>query len=95
VLHASDAAADGTNKLNAALRRRFGAERAESASIQCFSSAQLDLALGRSNVVHAALLAGPVSDTFLMRCTRLMRFRTGSPAEQDHRQAPAGGHARG
>jgi predicted RNA-binding protein YlxR (DUF448 family) len=95
VLHAADAAADGAAKIDAAWRRRSGAERAETVPIQCFSSAQLDLALGRSNVVHAALLAGPASDTFLARCTRLMRYRTGNSAEQDHRHAPAGRQARG
>jgi hypothetical protein len=32
-------------------------------------------------VVHAALLAGPVSDTFLARLQRLERFRTGDWAD--------------
>ncbi len=36
---------------------------------------QLDLALGRSNVIHAALLAGPASKTFLSRCQTLVRYR--------------------
>ena len=40
-----------------------------------FRSSQLDLALGRSNVVHAALLAGPVSAAFLARCDALARYR--------------------
>jgi hypothetical protein len=31
--------------------------------------------LGRSNVVHAALLAGPASKTFLSRCQTLVRYR--------------------
>jgi hypothetical protein len=31
-------------------------------------------------VIHAALLAGPPSDTFLARLRRLERFRTGEPA---------------
>jgi hypothetical protein len=39
------------------------------------TSAQLDLALGRSNVIHAALLAGPASKTFLSRCQILVRYR--------------------
>ena len=42
-----------------------------------FTAAQLDLAMGRSNVVHAALLAGPASEGLLARYSRLMRFRTG------------------
>jgi hypothetical protein len=39
----------------------------------------LDLALGRSNVIHAALLAGPESETFLARAARLDRFRAPNP----------------
>ena len=45
--------------------------------IRAFSGTQLDLALGRSNVIHAALLAGPASQGFLTRCQRMLRFRTG------------------
>ena len=37
------------------------------AVLNAFTSAQLDLALGRSNVVHAALLAGPESKAVLTR----------------------------
>ena len=74
LLQAADAGADGVAKLKATLRRRPDADRI--AVIVGFSSAQLDLALGRSNVVHAALLAGPASATFLARFTRLERFRT-------------------
>jgi uncharacterized protein len=38
-------------------------------------SAELDLALTRSNVIHAALLAGPASRTFLSRSQMLVRYR--------------------
>ena len=76
VLNAAEAAADGVRKLTAAVRRR--ADIAEIAVFDAFTSAQLDLALGRSNVVHAALLAGPESEAFLARMSRLERFRTGS-----------------
>src|SRR6266571_4926004 len=75
LLHAAEAAPDGTRKLAAALHRR--ADAAEIAVIDGFTSAQLDLALGRSNVIHAALLAGPESETFLARTARLDYFRTG------------------
>jgi hypothetical protein len=40
----------------------------------------LDLALNRPNVVHAALLAGPGSVTFLARVLRLERFRNSPDA---------------
>src|SRR5258707_14086258 len=79
LLHAAEAAPDGVRKLAAALRCR--ADIAEIAVVDAFTSAQLDLALGRSNVVHAALLAGPESETFLARSARLERFRTGSLSE--------------
>jgi predicted RNA-binding protein YlxR (DUF448 family) len=75
LLNAAEAAADGTRKLAAALRRR--ADAGEIAVIGAFTSAQLDLALGRTNVIHAALLAGPESETFLARTARLDYFRTG------------------
>jgi len=80
VIHASDAAPDGVRKLAAAVRHRSEAKEAdEVATISAFTSVQLDLALGRSNVVHAALLAGPASNGFLARCQSLERFRTIAP----------------
>jgi uncharacterized protein len=79
LIHASDAANDGVGKLAGALRHRPDADRI--ATVRAFTTAQLDLALGRSNVVHAALLAGPANDTFLARLARLERFRTGEPDE--------------
>ena len=79
LLHAAEAAPDGTRKLAGALRRRFEDKADRIAAIGAFTSAQLDLALGRPNVIHAALLAGPASATFLARVERLDRFRTGGP----------------
>ncbi len=76
LVHAADAAADGISKLAGALRRR---DDLKVGVVDTFTSAQLDLALGRSNVVHAALLAGPASETFLARARLLERFRTGEP----------------
>ena len=83
LLHASDAAPDGVRKLNAALRRNAETMRPRSVAVlDAFTSAQLDLALGRSNVVHAALLAGPESKAVLTRSARLERFRTGTVGER-------------
>lgn len=75
VLHGAEAAPDGVRKLDARQRRPI-------AVIRFLTSAQLDLALGRSNVVHAALFAGSASDTFLARSRRLERFRTGDLGSQ-------------
>jgi len=77
LLHAAEASADGVRKLDAARRRH---QDAPIVTIGILTSAQLDLALGRPNVVHAALLAGPPSDTFLARLRRLERFRAGEAA---------------
>jgi hypothetical protein len=91
VIHAADAALDGKRKLDAALQRKTPGKSGEIALIALFSGAQLDLALNRPNVVHAALLAGPVSDTFLARVRRLERFRTGNSPELVSALAPADG----
>jgi predicted RNA-binding protein YlxR (DUF448 family) len=77
LLHAADGSADGLRKLQALLRRNDQDYIHEIPVIRAFTGAQLDLALGRSNVIHAALLAGPASQGFLTRCLRMMRFRTG------------------
>jgi len=80
ILSASDASPDGVRKIaGAAAKRKTDENSAEIPVIAAFTSAQLDLALGRSNVVHAALLAGPASNGFLARCQSLERFRTIDP----------------
>jgi len=80
ILSASDGAPDGVRKIAAAAaRRQTGENTAEIPVVAAFTSTQLDLALGRSNVVHAALLAGPASNGFLARCQSLERFRTIDP----------------
>jgi predicted RNA-binding protein YlxR (DUF448 family) len=85
-LHAAEASADGIRKLDAALRR--GRTDQPPVVIGFLTSAQLDLALNRTNVVHAALLAGPASETFLARCRRLERFRTGDLHKQAGEAVP-------
>lgn len=85
LLHAAEAAPDGVKKLNAALRRNPNSGSVP--VIQALTGLQLDLALGRPNVIHAALLAGPVSDTFLARLQRLERFRTGDLGTSEGKQA--------
>jgi uncharacterized protein len=78
LLHACDGAADGIRKLDAIARQMAGniGESAGFPTLTILTSAQLDLALGRSNVIHAALLAGPASKTFLSRSQILVRYRT-------------------
>jgi uncharacterized protein len=94
LIHAANAAADGKRKLDAALQRKTPDKSREIAIVGLFTGSQLDLALNRPNVVHAALLAGPVSETFLARAMRLERFRTGDSPELVSAHAPTDG-ARG
>jgi predicted RNA-binding protein YlxR (DUF448 family) len=84
LMHASDAAADGVRKLEG-LRRQVEEEGRKVGLFAAFPSIQLDLALGRSNVIHAALLAGPATETFIARCARLDRFRAGKPEQRAER----------
>ena len=73
LIDAAEAAPDGSSKLAAAARRRFGANPPP--LIRCFTASQLGLAFGGANVIHAALLAGPASDHLLARVGELVRFR--------------------
>jgi len=77
LIHAADGAADGIRKLDAVVRQNIAnnGESREFPVVTVLTSEQLDLALGRSNVVHAALLAGPASKTFLSRSHILVRYR--------------------
>lgn len=88
LIHAAEAAPDGVAKLDAAARRR--AAEAKPAVIRCFTGEQLDLAFGRSNVIHAALLAGPASRNLMARVEAWLAYRgdahTGDPAREPPRR---------
>jgi predicted RNA-binding protein YlxR (DUF448 family) len=74
LLHAAEARPDGVKKLDSALRQSRQSELAR--IVRILTTGQLDLALGRPNVIHAALLAGRASETFVARLRRLERFRS-------------------
>ncbi|MGB3447349.1 MAG: RNA-binding protein [Xanthobacteraceae bacterium] len=98
LLHASDGADDGIRKLNAKLmaanlaaNRQIPDDRDEMTQIPVISaltSAELDLALGRSNVIHAAVLAGPAGKTFLSRSQILVRYRMANDGGTDGKTTP-------
>lgn len=96
LVHAADARPDGVRKLDGTARRAhatltddaMGANRRDVAVIDCLTGVELDLALGRSNVVHAALLAHPTTAGFLARCRRLVRWQTDMSAGTPHRPLP-------
>lgn len=91
LIHAADAGDEGRRKLDAARRRQATEKSPEIMVIDVFTGAQLDLALNRPNVVHAALLAGPGSETFLTRVARLTYFRAGISPDAVSAHAPTGG----
>lgn len=82
LIHAAEAAADGRRKIAQALRRCLGDGAETIPVIDFLSGDDLDLALGRSRVIHAALVAGAGSRGFLERWRRLCVFR-GSIAMSD------------
>jgi len=75
IIEASDAAADGGRKLQAASR----ASGIAPFVIGALSSAELSLALGRSNVVHAALKSGRIAERLVFDAGRLNGFRPLKP----------------
>ncbi len=77
LLHATEAGDDGVEKLD----RRFRAMSRDLGRppkiLRIFKNEQMSLALGRSNVVHAALTMGGAAMFFLKQAERLERYRTG------------------
>jgi hypothetical protein len=71
IVEASEAAPDGKRKLQAAAL----ANGVVPFVIGCFSSGDLSLALGRANVVHAALKPGGKAERLIFDAGRLSGFR--------------------
>ena len=77
LIQASDGAADGAAKRVQALRAKLGPEATAIVRVDLFKSGELDLAVGRANVIHAALKHGAASSAFLARADRVRRYRGG------------------
>jgi len=75
-IEASDGAPDGRAKLDRLAAARHG--EATPVVVELFSAAQLSLALGRENVIHAVAHAGAAGDAFVKRCRGLANYRMGS-----------------
>jgi hypothetical protein len=77
LIHASGAAGDGAAKLDRIFRALWDErnEPDEPTIVTCLASAELSLAIGRSNVVHAALTNGGAGKHFLNEAARLRRYR--------------------
>ena len=71
LIEAMDGAADGKRKLyNAAHARDL-----KPVVVECLSSAELGLALGRENVIHAAVQPGGLAERLTLDAQRLMALR--------------------
>jgi len=68
-LHASDGGGDGAERIGRLARGH--------PVVALFSRDQLSLALGGENVVHAALVKGGLSESFLREADRLNRYVSG------------------
>jgi len=77
VFHAREAADDGIRKIAQAARSRAGSAGSPVPSYKLFSEAELGLALGGANVIHAAVLAGGPGKAVLKRVAVLDRYRGG------------------
>ena len=86
LIHARGAAEDGVRKIAAAANQQFGSGQPVPI-IGTFASAELDLALARSNVIHAALLSGHASEAALARWRTLVHFRDGGAGERSGEEA--------
>lgn len=82
VIQARDGAEDGARKLAQAVKRAYWDKNAPN-FITIFDSAHLDLALGRTNVIHAALCAGPAVTGFLDRVAALAFWQDGGLASAE------------
>lgn len=81
VLHAAEASEDGVRKIAQARRATVHAGGPEIMAYKLFSEQELGLALGGTNVIHAAVLAGDAGRAAEKRMVALDRYRGGSPDE--------------
>jgi uncharacterized protein len=79
VLHAREASEDGVRKITQARRAVQHADGPEIYAYKLFSESELGLALGGTNVIHAAVLAGNPGTAALKRMVALDRYRGGTP----------------
>jgi uncharacterized protein len=77
LLHAADAAGDGVAKLDRKFRVLRGPDAAAVAIVRELTNAELSLAIGQANVVHAAASAGGACRRLAEEARRLRGYRLG------------------
>ena len=75
VLHAFEASEDGVRKITQARRATVYAGGPSIVAYKLFSESEMGLALGATNVIHAAVLAGDAGNAALKRLLALDRYR--------------------
>ena len=83
LLHAIDAATDGVAKLDRKFKAVAGTEGSPATIIRELTGAEMSLAMGRPNVIHAAAAEGGATHRLIEEARRLRRYRLG--------QEPGGG----
>ena len=86
LLHAADAAGDGVAKLDRKFRALGGLGADAEPIVRQLTSAELSLAIGRANVVHAAASGGGASRRIAYEANRLRHYRESdgkAPADID------------
>lgn len=73
LIEAADGSADGKRKLYAVAHARG----IKPAVVDGLSAAEMSLALGKENVIHAALKAGALAERLIFEAGRLSGFRSG------------------
>ncbi|MGT2485875.1 RNA-binding protein [Methylobacterium oryzae CBMB20] len=91
VIHAAEASPDGRRKIASALHRRHGDAMSRIPIIDDLSEDELDMALGRDHVIHAALVAGAGAAGCLSRWRRLRSFEGAAAATGEPDPARIGG----
>lgn len=90
VLHAFEASDDGVRKISQARRATVHLGGPATRAYKLFSEAELGLALGGTNVIHAAVLAGDAGKAAQKRMVALDRYRGGTPDDLAMLAAVAG-----
>ncbi|WP_084620558.1 RNA-binding protein [Devosia chinhatensis] len=96
LLTARDAAEDGRNKMRGTLRalnharRDAGLTGPDVPHFELLQSAEMDLALGLENVIHAALMTGAAAQSAVEKANRLARYIAQPMEEYTDRNAASG-----
>lgn len=81
LIEARDGSEDGRRKLAQYARRGETLTGSTPKTVTIFASSRLDLALGRTNVIHAAILSGGFAEAVVARCARLALYRSDAALE--------------